>query len=496
MKIFSAEQFRKWDSYTIDNEPISSINLMERAAGQCVSWLENYSQNKSYIIFCGPGNNGGDGLAIARLLHKKNLRVIVYFISSSKTSNDFNKNIERLKEENIIPVILNNVNEILPVSPDVIIIDALFGTGLSKPVEGLFAEVIQWINQQDVTVISIDLPSGLYADQCSLGNPVVHATKTLSFQTSKLAFLLPENDSYTGEVEILDIALSPEFYIHTPTLFSTTELKDVKKIFKPRKNNSHKYNYGHALIYSGSKNMTGAAILCAKACMRSGAGLATVVSEHIESFHLQLAIPEIITSPEKNTAELWQKKNAIAFGPGLENNLYNKELLKEVITQSNLPLVIDATGLALLSGCIELLAQRNAPPTILTPHTGEFEKLFGKTANDFERISLALQQSVQLNCYIILKGHPTFIATPEGKGYFNPTGNPGMATAGSGDVLTGILVSLIAQNYSAEDACLMGVYLHGLAGDIAAEYISQEAMISSDIIENFGKAFQIIKDKL
>ena len=492
MKIFSAAQIRQWDAYTIANEPVSSINLMERAATACFDWLTNNFENpNTYIVFCGTGNNGGDGLAIARMLLLAGDTVMVYILEGEKRSEDFSTNLDRIEPLVTGLQFINNTD--FPVIPtDAIVIDALFGTGLSRPLQGVAADLVDYINQASKTIISIDIPTGLFADAGSEGNAIIEANHTLSFQTAKLAFLMAENNKYTGIIHLTDIGLHPHFYNDEPTLFNTIDQKDIKLIYKPRNQFSHKYNFGHALLYTGSKNMMGAAILCAKACLRSGAGLVTVFTEDSTQPVIQTALPEAITSTDNDFETLSQKKSAIGIGPGLALSVANKDLLQHIISGYSGPLVIDATALQMLSADTSILQQRISNPAILTPHTGEFEKLFGKTTSDFERIKIAMQRSVELGCYIVLKGHHTLIACPDGNAFFNTTGNAGMATAGSGDVLTGILTGLLAQGYSQKNACLLGVYLHGMAGDLAAEKMSQEAMIAGDIIDCIGEAYKKI----
>lgn len=493
MKIFSATQVRQWDAYTIANEPISSVDLMERAATQCFSWLINKFGDKStYIAFCGTGNNGGDGLAIARMLLRAGHTVSVYVLEGQKRSLEFSANLDRIKPltDNLQFISENNFHAI-PAGR--IAIDALFGSGLSRPLRGLPADLINHINLACQTIISIDVPSGLFTDTSSKENVVIRANHTLSFQVPKLAFFMEANNVYTGEMHLLDIGLHANFYRDEPCIFNTIDMQSIGSIYKPRNQFSHKYNFGHALLYAGSKDMMGAAILCAKACLRSGAGLVTVFTEDQTQPVIQAAFPEAITTTNTDVDALWQKKRAAGIGPGLKVSASKKELLIDLILRYEGAIVIDATALQMLAEDTAIIHQRSANPVILTPHTGEFEKLFGKTGNDFERIELALERSSSLQCYIILKGHHTLIACPDGSAYFNTTGNAGMATAGSGDVLTGMLTGLLAQGYSQKDACLLGVYLHGMAGDIAAEDLSQEALIAGDIINCIGKAYKKIK---
>jgi len=307
---------------------------------------------------------------------------------------------------------------------------------------------------------------------------------------------MAENEVYTGEISILDIHLHNNFYKNNQSVFAAIDQALIQAIYRPRKQSGHKYTYGHALLFAGSRNMMGAAVLCARACLRSGAGLVTVHTAQERMHILQTSIPEAIASAENDLAILSKKKSAIGIGPGLEINDANEKLLQKIITGWDGPLLLDASALQLLIPLLSLLAERKANPAILTPHAGEFEKLFGKTNNDFERTALALEKAATFNCYIILKGHHSLVACPDGSAWFNTTGNSGMATAGSGDVLTGLLTGLLAQGYSQKDACLLGVYLHGLAGDIAAGQLSEEAMIAGDITANFGEAFKLIKTKM
>lgn len=495
MKIFTAAQIREWDKYTIKEEPVTAVDLMERAATGCFKWLKkNTPPTKHFIICCGTGNNGGDGLVIARLLQQAKFKVTVYILDSKKRSDEFSINLNRLSSLKMEVFFVHTTKDFPSISKNAVVIDALYGTGLDRPLKNIPAQLVNHINQQVTTVISIDMPSGLCADIFSGKEAIIKATHTLSFETNKLAFLLPENAVYTGQIHLIAIDLNKKYYEATPTLFETIDQQLISKIYKPRNQFTHKYNFGHALLYAGSKNMMGAAVLCTKACIRSGTGLATIhVTPGCEAI-IHTALPEAITTSVNDTSKSWLKKTAIAAGPGLEISVKNKNLLKKLLSAWAGPLVIDATALSILASFKALLPLRKLHPAILTPHAGEFEKLFGKTTNPFERLQLATEKAATLQCYIILKGHYTLIACPDGKHYFNTTGNAGMATAGSGDALTGILCGLLAQGYTEKEASILGVYLHGLAGDIAAEKISQEAMIASDIIDCLGEAFKQIKN--
>lgn len=496
MKIFSAAQVREWDASTIKEEAITSTDLMERAATVCFNWIKkNLPRSKKMIVYCGTGNNGGDGLVIARLLHQHKYKVAVYILDGKSRTEAFNINLARLSGLKVKPVFIRDEEDFPIAVKGQAIIDALFGTGLNRPLKNTAAQLVRHINaQKNSVVISIDLPSGMLADSSTEPGAVVNATHTLSFETYKLAFFLGENLPFSGQVHLLPIGLLKKYHQDTTAFFETIDQQLISTIYKPRIQTAHKYNYGHALLYAGSPHMMGAAILCAKACIRSGAGLVTInVAPGFQSI-IHTSVPEVITSSEKDTAKSWQKKSAVAIGPGMENSTSNRSLLKKILTDWGGPLVIDATGLSLLSTLLKLLTRRASGRAILTPHAGELEKLFGKTANDFARINLAIEKANALNCYIILKGHHTLVACPDGTHYFNTTGNAGMATAGTGDTLTGILCGLLSQGYSEKNACILGVYLHGLAGDIAAEKMSQEAMTASDVTANLGNAFIHIKN--
>ena len=494
MKIFTSAQIREWDKYTIKEEPVAGIDLMERAATACFNWIkENIAIANHFTIFCGSGNNGGDGLVIARLLHKAKYSVNVYVLDSKKRSEENSINLKRLSTVRLKTIFINTAKDFPADLKNTIVIDALFGTGLDRPLKNIDALLVNHINQQTAKVISIDIPSGLCADIYCEQEAIIKATHTLSFQINKLAFLLAEYIEYTGQVHLINIGLNKKYYESTASQFETIDQQLISKIYKPRNQFAHKYNFGHALLYAGSKNMMGAAILSTKACIKSGVGLATIHVTPGSEGIINMSLPEAITTSVNNTNEAWLKKTAIAIGPGLDSSVKNKQLIKKLLSAWEGPLVVDATALSLLTPHLSLLALRKLHPAILTPHTGEFERLFSKTSNPFERLKLAGEKAATLQCYIILKGHYTLIACPDGSCFFNTTGNAGMATAGSGDALTGMLCGLLAQGYKEKEACILGVYLHGLAGDIAAENMSEEAMMAGDIIDCLAEGFKQIK---
>lgn len=493
MKIFSVSQIKAWDAYTIQHEPVTSIDLMERAAVACFKWIsKNFNESTSFKIFCGKGNNGGDGLAIARLLCQQNFLVSVYIISSdSNGSHDFEINLKRLEATSAKIYFLEDNKSFPSFSNTNVIVDAIFGTGLNKKTTPLVSELIEYINSNDLKVISVDVPSGLFIDKSSTNNSVVKATYTLTFQNQKLAFLMPENADFTGDVKILDIGLSKEFEEKENSSFEFVDQKTISEIYIPRNKFSNKGNYGYACLLVGSYGMMGAAVLASRACLRSGVGKLTSIICKAGYTVFQTSVPEAMC---KVSGERFIKDvnditdfDVIGIGPGIGKYSSHKKLLKDLF-ENQKPLVIDADALNVLSENRELY-QLIPANSIITPHPKEFERLFGKSNSDFERIDLAFKKAKELNILIVLKGHYTFVASPDGKGVFNSTGNAGMATAGAGDVLTGIITGLLAQKYSSFNACILGVYLHGLAGDIASKNMSQEALIADDIIKNLGKAF-------
>ncbi|MBR4390936.1 MAG: NAD(P)H-hydrate dehydratase [Bacteroidales bacterium] len=487
MKVLSTEQIRQADQYTIQNEPISSVDLMERAATKAFEWLMPRIGNDDKIsIFCGMGNNGGDGLVLARLFYCKGITSKVFMVRySEKMSLDCEANYKRLKEETKVPILdIRSKDDFPAISENEIIIDAIFGSGLNRPIEGMAGDLIEYLNDQNAINIAIDIASGLIADAPCTNNVIFQADYTLTFQTPKLAFLMPENDIYTGQLEILDIQLHPKFLDEVTTINLLIDKKMVLNMLHPRMKFSHKGTYGHALLIAGSEGKTGAAILGAKSCLRTGVGLLSVKLPQSAWTPLQTAVPEAMIHVDDKLDAF----NAIGIGPGLGKAEETQRALKCLIQECHVPLVMDADALNILSENKTWLAFLPAK-TILTPHPKEFARLFGETDTSFERLELQREMAKKYDIIIVLKGANTSTALPNGTVFFNSTGNPGMATAGSGDVLTGMILSLLAQRYEPEEAAVLGVFLHGLAGDLAAEELSQEAMIASDITEHIGKAY-------
>jgi ADP-dependent NAD(P)H-hydrate dehydratase / NAD(P)H-hydrate epimerase len=498
MKIFKNQQIKEIDDYTIKNEPVSSVDLMERAADQLKRWYSRkFDRSRRVIIFAGPGNNGGDGIALARLLSVDRFNVEVFFVKvSGKTSDNWNINYQRLEQETT--VLFNTIESIdlFPfVSSDDILVDAIFGSGLTRPVEGLAALVIKKINQTGNVVISIDIPSGLFGENNSSNNPetIVHADYTLSFEFPKLSFMFAENALFAGEWRVLPIGLSKNAIINTQTPYQFIENTFVLPLLKNRQKFDHKGKYGHGLLIAGSFGKIGAAVLGSKAALRTGIGLITCQVPACGYQVIQTSVPEAMAIADKSETIISDSVamdpfDAVAIGPGIGTDPVTQKALHAYLKKSNKQLIIDADGINILGLNKEWLADLPFG-TILTPHVKEFERIAGKTENSYQRLEQQAEFAASHNCVVILKGANTSVATPGGQVYFNSTGNPGMATAGSGDVLTGMILSLVAQGYSPENASVIGVYLHGLAGDIASEKSCYESIIASDIIDNTGNAF-------
>lgn len=502
MKIFPCDQIKLIDEYTVKNEPVSSVDLMERAAGQIFQWYSaRFERSKRVIIFAGPGNNGGDGLALARIMTANRYEPEVYYVHfTEKTSKDFDINRQRLQTETTVPFsIISKPDHFPPIYSGDIIIDALFGSGLSNPAEGLAGDVIRLINSTGALVISIDIPSGLFGEDNSGNNRenIIKAGHTLSFQFPKLSFLFAENNICTGDWTVLNIRLSSKAISDILTPYIFLERSDVAPIIKNRKKFDHKGIFGHGLLVAGSFGKMGSAVLGAKATLRAGIGLLTCHLPSGGNIIMQCAVPEAMVSADNSEKYIsddlvTDKYSAVGIGPGMGTREESQKVLYNLLMTCKKPMVIDADALNILGlnrNWFSLLKEN----IILTPHPKEFERLTESTDDSFTRLKNQVEFSKNNRCTVILKGAYTSISTPEGKIYFNSTGNPGMATAGSGDVLTGIVLSLLSQGYTPENAAVAGVFLHGLAGDIAMEKSGCEALIASDIPDNLGNAFDRLK---
>jgi len=488
MKLLSSPQIHEWDAYTIEQEPVASIDLMERAARRCTDYIIDQQLIQEHIkIFCGKGNNGGDGLAIARQLIEAGVQPVIYILEfGAKGTEDFQMNLHRLHQLTSEIYFIQSKEFFPEINKKDLVIDALFGSGLNRPLKDLSAELVLHINQLGARILAIDVPSGMFIDKNSRGNAVIRATHTLSFQSLKLCFLVPENAEFFGTVEILDIGLREDFLQRLDTAYELVTKEQVQSYYKPRASFSHKGNFGHALLIAGNKGKMGAAIMAAKACLRTGAGLTTlnIPEEFLQTVHT--AIPEAMCVIRGEETD-YTKFNSLGIGPGIGTEDVSAKMVLQTLDNFSVPMVIDADALNIIAQHHDWL-NKIPEDSILTPHSKEFERLFGETNNDFEKIELALEASKKYPVIIVLKGHYTLIAV-KGKGYFNTTGNAGLAKGGSGDVLTGMLTSLLAQRYNSLQAAILGVYLHGLAADIACENIAVESMLARDIINHISDTF-------
>ena len=481
MKILNAHQIKEADAHTIETEPIKSIDLMERAANACVYWiLEHYDSSLRIAVLCGTGNNGGDGLAVTRLLSEKGYFMHAFVAKTSSGTEDFNTNLDRL--DPALYTVLEPDSERVETFDDYdIIVDALFGIGLSRPVDGWIGTLIKQINASLAEVISIDMPSGLFeGDNTTNEGFIVESDVTLTFQTPKLALLLPESSNWAKRIVVLDIGLDETFIEHVDSPYTYVLETDVLTISRERFD--HKGHFGRVLIVAGSKGKMGASVLASKACLRSGAGLVTAHVPECGYVVLQTAVPEAMVVADSDADVISHvvpdEYDVLAIGPGIGKADQTQAALKKLMDFGK-PMVLDADALNILSENKDWLSKLS-DKVVLTPHVKEFERLVGPCQSGFERLQKLRAFSKKYNTVVVLKGAHSATAVPNGTVYFNASGNPYMATGGSGDVLTGVIAALMAQGMNAADAAVSGVYLHGKAGDIAHE--DRGVLIASDII--------------
>ena len=504
MKIFTSAQIKELDKFTIENEPISSLSLMERAAQTMTrSITELWGTATPIVVFAGPGNNGGDALAIARLLADRGYQVTVYLFNiSGHLSPDCAANKRQLEENKHIEQFFEVTQEFDPpvLDEQTLVIDGLFGSGLNKPLAGGFASLVKYINASPSKIVSIDTPSGLMAEDntYNIKANIIRAYLTLTLQQPKLSFLFAENQQFIGQLRILDIRLSQEGIQKMDASYTIIEENDIRNSLLPRSPYAHKGQMGTALLIAGSYCMAGAAVLAAKACLRSGVGKLTVSSPRRNIPVLQQAVPEAVikTGTEETIfAESidTEEYNALGIGPGLGQSEQTAIALIAQLRRTQCPMIADADAINILANHRAWI-QQLPKGIILTPHPKEFDRLEGHSADSYERLTKACNLAERLQGIVILKGHYTAICMADGHVMFNPTGNAGMATAGSGDVLTGIITGLLARGYQPKEACMVGVYLHGLAGDLAAAELGEESLLASDIIQYLPRAFKRLKD--
>ncbi|MDY4654358.1 MAG: NAD(P)H-hydrate dehydratase [Prevotella sp.] len=499
MKIFSSTQIHELDKYTIDHEPIKSIDLMERAASRIVAEIRHLcTAYNTIVVFAGPGNNGGDALAVARILASEGLKVKAWlFNTTGRLSADCKTNRDRLTSMKELDSFTMVIDEFDPPTLDAstLVIDGLFGVGLNKPLTGGYASLVKYINASPSKVVSIDMPSGLMSEsnEYNVRSNIIRADVTVTIQQPKLSFLFAENQQFIGELKVVDINISKEGMAQVDAHVTILEEDDVRCRMRQRDDFAHKGTMGHALIIAGSRGMAGAAMLATKACLRSGVGKVTVHTPAANIIPLQIGVPEAILDIDPDNcffteAVSTDRFQAMGIGPGLGNNENSAITMIGQLRRAQCPIVIDADAINILATHKAWMQQLPAG-CILTPHIGEFERLEGASSDSYDRLSKAIILADRQQAYIVLKGHNTAIVTPGGRIMFCPTGNSGMATAGSGDVLTGVITALLARGYAQADACLVGTYLHGLAGDIAAKKFGKESLMASDIIDALPEAF-------
>ena len=504
MKIFTTAQIQELDKYTIEHEPVQSIDLMERAArALTAAIMEEWTKLTPVIVLAGPGNNGGDALAVARMLADKDFTVCVYLFNiHNHLSAECAANRKRIEGNSRIRFHEVSTNFDPPkLTADTLVVDGLFGSGLNKPLAGGFASLVRYINNSPCRVVSIDLPSGLMAEDNSFNNgqTIMRASLTLTLQQKKLCMMFADTQQYIGRLRVLDIRLSQKYIQDTPVTYSIAEEAEVRRLLRPRHDFAHKGTMGHALLIAGSYGMAGAALLATKACLRAGVGKLTAHIPRRNYDIMQLGVPEAIVQMDSDDNHYTQTVptdiySAVGIGPGLDQDEDTAIALFEQMQKVACPMVVDADALNILGNHNAWMHQL-PKGLVLTPHPREFDRMAGTpSGNDYERLQRARNMASRLDAHIILKGHYSALCTPQGQVLFNATGNAGMATAGSGDVLTGIITGLLARGYGRREACLLGMHLHGLAGDLAARDLGKESLNASDLVAYLPKAFLRLED--
>ncbi len=497
MKILSVDQLYDADKITIEKEGISAEDLMERAGTQIFEWLHQRLQDSPVTIhvFCGIGNNGGDGLVVGRMLIQHGYNVMTYVVNcSNKRSQGFLVNYHKIKDvTKNWPVLMKSESDFPEIGDSDIIIDSIFGIGLNRCPSGWVKNLIQYLNEQKAFKLALDIPSGLFADKAPEDkSAILKADHTLSFQTPKLSFFLSETSEYVNFFDVLDIGLDSEYILGVKAVAQLISKQDAQLLYKNRKRFSHKGTYGLSLIVAGSYGKIGAALLSTEAAYRVGAGLVTAFIPKCGYYILQIAIPEAMVKTDieeefLSDIDLDFTPTVIGIGMGIGTRKETMEALENLLKNQNSPMIIDADALNIISTNKELLKYIPAK-SLLTPHPGELKRLLGNWKNDFDKLEKAKKFSKKHNVILILKDAYTIVVNEDNL-FINSTGNPGMATGGSGDVLSGILTGLVSQGYDPLTAAIFGVYLHGKAGDIAADTMGYEAMTASNITENLGEAY-------
>ena len=497
MKIFSSEQLSQANKITIESQQVTSNDLMEKAGLQVFNWLHQRMQGAQVPIhiFCGIGNNGGDGLVVGRLLLESGYNVHMFVVNcSDKRSSNFLKNYDRIKNVTTSwPLLMTSEDDFPEIEEEDIIIDAIFGIGLNRCLDGWVLKLVHYLNSLKSFKLAIDMPSGLYAnrEQEDLG-AIIKANHTLSFQAPKLSFFLPETGVFVPYFEVLDVGLDPEYLFKAEALATLISKAEAQSYYKQREKFTHKGNYGHTLLIGGSYGKMGAVVLAAKGTFRSGAGLVSCFVPKCGYIILQTALPEAMVITDDNELSIANitfdfEPDVIGIGMGMGTSLDTLVAFEKLLKKTKSPMVLDADALNCLSEKNSLLkfVPKNS---ILTPHLKELERLIGAWKSDYDRINKVKDFSREHDVIIVVKGANTMIVQHD-KLFINTTGNPGMATAGSGDVLSGIICGLLSQDYEPSVAAVFGVYLHGTAGNLMTQEIGFEALMASDIENYIGKAY-------
>lgn len=496
MKIFSSEQIYAADNFTINKQGITSDSLMERSAIQIFNWIHTRMQGAPVKIhlFCGIGNNGGDGIALARHLQEHGYHIAVYVVNySKKRSPDFLLNLERLKDRKVWPEFLDAASAFPEIGRDDIIVDAIFGIGLNRAPDDWVIKLMRYLQATKAFILSVDIPSGLYTDKLPAAkDAAIKANFVLSFQAPKLVFFLPETGVYIDQWQLLDIGLDPEFLMTTDTDYYLVGKNEVLPMYQPRQKFAHKGSFGHALIIGGSKGKIGAVHLASKACLLSGAGLVSSYVPECGLLPLQTNLPEAMVITDKDTDAICDidfeiAPTVIGVGIGMGQEAKTVKAFSAFLGKAKSPLVVDADALNILAANKTLL-KKLPKQSVLTPHPKELERLIGTWKDDFDKLDKVKAFSKKYDCVVLIKGAHTIVIY-DGKGYINTTGNPGMATAGSGDVLTGMITGLLSQNYNPINAAVFATYLHGRAGDIAVEQFGYQSLTASVICDAIGKSY-------
>lgn len=495
IRIYTGEQLRRIDAYTIERQDIRSIDLMERAS---LAFVEQFTQlfptDRPVVVFAGPGNNGGDALAISRLLVERGFSLDVYLLNTvSRLSADCSEERQRLLHVESERLVFHEVSKQLNVphlSADAIVIDGIFGTGINRPLGGGFAAIVQYINASPATVVAIDVPSGLMTENNDSNDSerIMRAHHTITFQTPKLAFLFPEHERQVGQLHVVDIGLEipQEEGFRTP--YALTEASDIATMLPPLGRFTHKGQMGHALLVAGRPGVGGCAVLSARACLRSGVGKLTVETPEENRLLLQVSVPEAVVATNSLERPPVEDYAAIGIGPGLGTDAAAAGRLQSLLRGLSIPAVLDADALTILAQRPSLLNVL-PPDTVLTPHRAELERIVGKQKSTYQLLQQAIHLARLRQLVVLVKGAYSACVLPTGDVFFNPTGNPGMATAGAGDVLTGIVLALLARGLPAGIALRVAVYLHGLSGDIFARDGAMESLIASDLVDRLPLAF-------